>query len=92
MKKAALGILVSGTGTNMVSIVEKCLNGTLPASVSVVISSREKAPAVDKAKAYGIATYIVKRKDYGNQIKYEDKMIEILSAHGVDLVVLAGFL
>jgi len=92
LRKAALGILVSGTGTNMASIAEKCLNGTLPASVSVVISSREKAPAIEKARAYGIPTYIVRRKDYGNQIEYEEKMIEILKAHGVDLVVLAGFL
>ncbi|MBC7121686.1 MAG: phosphoribosylglycinamide formyltransferase [Pseudothermotoga sp.] len=92
MKKASLGILVSGTGTNMYSIAKKCLDKELPATVSVVISSRENAPALEKARSLNIPSYVVNRKHFRSQTEYEDKMIEILKAHDVDLVVLAGFL
>ncbi|HBT38843.1 MAG: phosphoribosylglycinamide formyltransferase [Pseudothermotoga sp.] len=92
MRKASLGILVSGTGTNMLSIAKKCLSGELPAIVSVVISSRENAPALEKARSLGIPSYVVRKKDFQSQIEFEDKMIAILKAHKVDLVVLAGFL
>ncbi len=92
MKKLSLGVLVSGTGSNMVSIIQKCLSNEIPATVSVVISSKEDAPALEKAKIFGIPTHVVKRKDFQNQIDYENKMIEILKNHGVELVVLAGFL
>jgi len=92
LRKASLGILVSGTGTNMYSIAKKCLSGELPAVVSVVISSRENAPALEKARSLGIPSYVVRKKDFQSQTEYEDKMIAILKAHNVDLVVLAGFL
>lgn len=92
MSKASLGVLVSGTGTNMFSIAKRCLEGKLPATVSVVISSRSDAPAIDKARSLNIPVYVVRRKDFNSQIEYEQKMIEILKAHHVDLVVLAGFL
>ncbi|KUK02091.1 MAG: Formyltetrahydrofolate-dependent phosphoribosylglycinamide formyltransferase [Thermotoga sp. 50_1627] len=83
---------MSGTGTNMLSIAKKCLSGELPAIVSVVISSRENAPALEKARSLGIPSYVVRKKDFQSQIEFEDKMIAILKAHKVDLVVLAGFL
>lgn len=92
MKKLSLGVLVSGTGSNMVSIIQKCLSNEIPATVSVVISSKEDAPALEKAKIFGIPTHVVKRKDFQNQTEYENKMIEILKSYGVELVVLAGFL
>lgn len=92
MKRLSLGVLVSGTGSNMVSIIQKCLANEIPAMVSVVISSRENAPALEKAKSFGIPAHVVKRKDFQNQTEYENRMIEILKSYGVELVVLAGFL
>lgn len=83
---------MSGTGSNMVAIVRRCLTQEIPATVSVVISSRENVPALEKAKSFGIPTYIVRKKDFKDQVEYESKMIEILNSYGVDLVVLAGFL
>lgn len=83
---------MSGTGSNMVAIVRRCLTQEIPATVSVVISSRENAPALEKARSFGIPTYIVRKKDFKDQVEYESKMIEILNSYGVDLVVLAGFL
>lgn len=92
MKKLSLGVLVSGTGSNMVSIIQKSLANEIPATVSVVISSKENAPALEKARNFGIPTHVVRRKDFQNQTEYENKMIEILKNYGVELVVLAGFL
>ncbi|MEN3008671.1 phosphoribosylglycinamide formyltransferase [Pseudothermotoga sp.] len=92
MSKLSLGVLVSGTGSNMVAIARKCSTQEIPATVSVVISSRENAPALEKAKSFGIPTYVVRKKDFKDQVEYESKMIEILNSYGVDLVVLAGFL
>lgn len=87
-----LGVLVSGGGTNLQSIIDHIESGYLPAEIAVVISSKEGAYALERAKKHRIPAYVVKRKDFDSQEKYEDEMIELLRRHHVELVVLAGFI
>lgn len=78
-----IGVLVSGGGTNLQSIIDGTKFGNIKGNVNVVISNKENAYALQRAKHNNIdAIYETN----------EDKIIEILKAHEVDLVVLAGYL
>jgi phosphoribosylglycinamide formyltransferase-1 len=87
-----LGVLVSGSGTNLQAIIDSIENEKLPATVEAVISSRADAYAITRAKNHGIPAYCVLKKEYPNPKTYEAEMLRILESHGVELVVLAGFL
>lgn len=78
-----IGVLVSGGGTNLQSIIDETKLGNIKGSVSVVVSNKENAYALQRAKHNNIdAIYETN----------EDKIIEILKENKVDLVVLAGYL
>ncbi len=91
-KPLNLGVLVSGQGTNLQAIIDACQKGEINCRVSVVISSRQDAYALIRARNHGIPNFVVRKKDYPSQIEYEKAMIEILKNHGVELVILAGFM
>lgn len=87
-----LAILVSGTGSNFLSIAEAISIGKLQnVEIAMVISDNGNAPALKKAEDLGIPTHIVDRKEYEGQLS--DQILKILqSDQKMDLVVLAGFL
>ncbi len=87
-----LAIMVSGRGSNMVNIVEETKKGNIKGRVKVVISNKADAPALEKAKAYGIDTYTVLQSDFSSKSEYDKKVIEILKGYDIDLVVLAGYM
>src|SRR5262249_36574542 len=62
-----------------------------PYQLSVVISNRGGAPALDRARAAGIAAVTIERKGFGSRAAQQREMVRVLRKHGVDLVVLAGF-
>jgi len=88
---ARLGVLVSGRGTNLQAILEAIQRGELAAVVSVVISNRPEAPALQRAAAFGVPTAVVRQQDYPNRLVHQLAIAEILQSYQVDLVVLAGF-
>jgi len=90
--KLRLGVLVSGNGTNLQSIIDNIESGYLSSRIAVVISSHSNAFALERAKKYGIPNFVVKPRDFHSRKDYEDEMINILKRHKVDLVVLAGFI
>ncbi len=92
MPKLKIGVLVSGSGTNLQSIIDKSESGYIPGSVELVISSKSGVYAIERAKNHNIPAYVVAPKNYSTKEDYEDKLIEILQSHNVDLVVLAGFI
>ncbi len=88
-----MAVLVSGGGTNLQALLDNMDKGGLPGvSVEVVISSREKAYALERAKAYDIPTAVIKKKDYDTLEQFEEAFLGLLNGHQVDLIVLAGFL
>ncbi|MEJ5228874.1 MAG: phosphoribosylglycinamide formyltransferase [Pseudothermotoga sp.] len=92
MKTIRVGILASGNGSNFQAIVDRSERGTLPAKVAVLVSDKSNAFVLQRAKNHGIPAYVIKPKEFSDQHEYEQKMIEILNQHGVELVVLAGFM
>jgi len=89
-----IAVLVSGRGTNMESIIKNTQNGYIDGSVVLVISDREDAPALEKARRLGIeAKFIYPGKGkYTLMGKGEERYIDILMRKNVDLVCLAGFM
>jgi len=88
-----VGILVSGRGSNMLSILRKIDSGELPIRVGLVISNKPDAPALEHAQSHGVPSVVINHKDYrGDKPGFEAAMDRALRDHGVSLVVLAGFM
>lgn len=87
-----IGALVSGGGTNFQAIIDSIKNKKLNAEIVTVISSRQDAYAIERAKNNGIETVCYKRKDFATREEYGKKLVEHLKSRNVDLVVLAGFM
>lgn len=90
MKKHKLGILISGRGSNMESIILACNNNIIPcASVECVISNNAKAYGIERARALSIKTFIVEKNQ---KLELEQDIITILESFSIDLICLAGFM
>ena len=88
----ALGVLLSGSGTNLQAIVDAIAAGTLPARVAVVISNVPDAYGLVRARAHGIRVEVIPHRDFPSREAFDARLVETLHAHGVELVVLAGFM
>jgi phosphoribosylglycinamide formyltransferase 1 len=87
-----LGILISGRGTNLQSILDAAAAGRIDASVAVVISNRADAAGLDRARAAGVETMVVDHRGQESRETYDEKLIAVLRKRQVDLVCLAGFM
>jgi len=93
MKKPLnIGVLVSGSGSNLQSIIDHIENGRLNASIRVVISNNPDAYALKRAEKHGLSYAVIQHQDYPVREDFDGKMIEILQSYGVELVVMAGFM
>lgn len=90
MKKIA--VLISGSGTNLQSIIDSVESGFLDLEIAVVLSNREDAYGLTRAANHSIPTAVVKHNDFNNREEFERRLIQVLEEYGVDLVVLAGFM
>ncbi len=91
-KKVPLGVLISGSGTNLQAIIDAIKGGSLDASIEVVISNREDAYGLERARKHGLSTEIVDHRKFATREDYDRVLIDILRARGVELVILAGFM
>jgi phosphoribosylglycinamide formyltransferase-1 len=89
-----VGVLVSGRGSNLQSIIDKCESGEIDAEVTIVISDKEEAFALERAKKAGIESYYIDPEASKPVLigDAEDNYINALKKHEVDLVCLAGFM
>jgi len=87
-----LGVLVSGTGTNLQAILDAIAAGTLKAKVGVVVSNISSAKALDRAKAAKVPAIVVDHKAFPDRASFDAAIVEVLRSHGVECVVLAGFM
>lgn len=92
MNKRRIGVLASGRGSNLQAIMDKIAAGSLPLEIAVVISDKEDAFALERAKKAGIPQVVVVRKSCADKAEFEAKIDAALRAHDVELVVLAGFM
>ena len=91
MKRIA--VFVSGGGTNLAALIEAEKSGILKSGkICCVISSKEDAYALTRAKENGIGTYVVRKKDFSSQDEQDMRLIAILESEQIDLIVLAGYM
>ena len=90
MKRIA--VFVSGGGTNLQALIDA--QGTVLKSgeIALVVANNADAYALERAKKAGIATEVVLKKVCGSQLAFEEKLMEVLENHSIDLIVLAGFM
>jgi len=91
-KKKRVGILISGRGSNMRSLIEAAKDPSFPARIVVVISNRPKASGLQAARDEGIETKTIDHKNYDNRTNFEQDLHQALVDAKVDLICNAGFL
>ncbi len=84
-------VLISGSGSNLQAIINDAA-GELPAKVAAVISNREDAYGLERARTAGIETRVLNHKPYANREAYDRALIKLIDSFQPDLVVLAGFM
>jgi phosphoribosylglycinamide formyltransferase-1 len=87
-----LGVLVSGNGSNLQSIIDHIENGSLKAIIKIVISNNPDAYGIKRATKHGISVAVIKNGDFQNKEEFDLELIKILRSNNVDLVILAGFM
>ena len=92
MATLQLGILVSGSGTNLQAILDAIARGELDARVALVISNKPGAAAVERARTAGVPVRVVPHKDFATRALFDQALVEALREAGADWVVLAGFM
>jgi len=93
LKRLKLGVLASGGGSNLQSIIDRSLDGSLSADVVVVISNNSGAGALERARTHGIdALHISKVTEGGSDDAVDRRITDEMRTRGVDLVVLAGYM
>ncbi len=90
--KTKIAVLVSGGGTNLQALIDaqgKVLNS---GQIVLVVSNNREAYALERAKKAGIDTAVVLKKECGSQAAFEERLKEILASHGIEIIILAGFM
>src|SRR5262244_2607388 len=87
-----LAVLLSGRGSNFEALADSVASGRIPdAEIAVVISNREGAPGIERAKSRGLATRVLPSKGLEREA-FDRQVVSALQEHKVDLVCLAGYM
>jgi phosphoribosylglycinamide formyltransferase-1 len=88
-----VGVLVSGSGTNLQALIDRGNRGELgPAKLAAVGCNVPDCPALSRARAAGLPTVVINHRDFATRDAFDRALAAALRAHQVDLVVLAGFM
>ena len=91
-----LGVLVSGRGSNLQAIIDAIEAKTLDATIALVVSNKKNAMALERAKKHGVKGLFLDPKSVAGELEprraYDEKLLQVLKDHGVQLVLLAGYM
>ena len=87
-----IGVLASGTGTNLQSIIDNVKSDALKVKIAAIISDKKDAFAMQRAKRNEIFNIYIPPREYTNKKDYEQALINVMEEKGVELVILAGFM
>ena len=90
MKKIV--VLISGSGSNLQAIIDKCSTGYINAEIVCVISNNPNAYGLERARVANIPVKVINHKDYKSRSLYDDELFQFLQRLNIDLIVLAGFM
>ena len=86
-----IGVLLSGSGTNLQAIIDAIVEG-LPTDIVLVVSSRPDAYGIERARAAGIPTLVMNREKYADVLAADAQIVEALREAGAEYVVMAGYM
>ncbi len=92
MRKLRLGVMISGSGTNLQALIDACEAADYPAEIVVVISNRPGVKGLARAEAAGLPALTIDHTNYETRESFEEAVHTTLSEHKVQLVCLAGFM
>jgi phosphoribosylglycinamide formyltransferase-1 len=87
-----LGVLISGRGSNLQSIIDAVAAGTIGADIAVVVSNRADAAGLGRARDAGIEAVYLNPREFADRPAYDRALADLLRARSVDLVCLAGYM
>lgn len=87
-----LGVLISGTGTNLQAIIDAILRGDLKAEIRLVISNRADAQGLERARRHGIETMVIDHSKFASREDFDRAILAALLDRSIELVALAGFM
>ena len=87
-----LACLISGGGRTVMNLADRIDDGSLNASIELVIASRAKIAGVERCRSRGLRVEVVARKDFSIEAAMHDRISELLRDHRIDLVCLCGYL
>jgi phosphoribosylglycinamide formyltransferase-1 len=92
MKKLKVAVLISGSGTNLQALMDACAVTDYPAEIVLVLSNKDTAYGLERAKKAGIPTKIISHKDYKSREEFDQAMNAAIVASGAEFVCMAGFM
>lgn len=92
MPRRRVAVLISGRGSNMLALAAAAQAPDWPGEIVLVLANRAQAPGLAAAQALGIPTAVVPGKAYPDRAAYDTAVTELLDAHGVEAIALAGFM
>jgi phosphoribosylglycinamide formyltransferase 1 len=87
-----LGVLISGSGSNLQSIIDNIEKGTLNAAIKIVVCNNPDALGISRARKHGLPVAVLKHEDFKTREAFDAELIRILKSYEIDLIVLAGFM
>ena len=90
--KTKIAVLVSGGGTNLQALIDAQGSVLTSGEIALVVANNANAYALERAKKAGIPTAVVLKKACGSQEAFEEKLKEVLTEYGIEVIILAGFM
>ena len=87
-----IGVLISGSGTNLQALIDRIADGSLDATIELVVSSRPSAYGLKRAEAAGIQTLTLSKDVYADPEQADEIIAAELKRHGVEYVIMAGYM
>ena len=90
--KTKIAVLVSGGGTNLQTLINAQGTTLVSGEIALVVSNNRDAYALERAKKANIPTAVVLKRECGSQEAFEEKLKEVLTEYGIEVIILAGFM
>lgn len=87
-----IGVLLSGSGTNLQAIIDRIEEGSLDASIELVVSSRPSVYGIERARVAGLKTLVLSKEDYADPIAADERIAQALLERGCEYVIMAGYM
>ena len=92
MARLKVGVLISGSGTNLQALIDDCACADAESEIVLVLSNRADAFGLTRAERAGLPQRVIDHREYDTRAAFEQALSQALEASGVELVCLAGFM